>query len=466
MIPITSFFGRRVAVFGLGESGRHAAYALIAGGANVIAYDDHERSVGQASNEGIPTANLRMFDWSKFDAFVLAPGVPLTHPMPHWSVRLARAANVPIIGDIELFCLERQKIAPTAPFIAITGTNGKSTTTALIAHILREAGRDVQMGGNIGTAILALEPPAANRIHVVECSSFQIDLAPSLKASIGIHLNLTPDHLDRHGTFENYAAIKERLVQTADLAIIGVDDEASAAIARRRQSLARPLLRVSAEAPVDAGVFAGVTANEGTLETRLVRVENMKPRIVSELTGIGSLRGTHNAQNAAAAFAACAALGLADDVIAATLKTFPGLPHRMEEVAWRGRVVFINDSKATNANSTEKALTSFQKIYWILGGKPKAGGIESLRRYFPNIAKAYLIGEATEEFARTLGDDVIHERCGTLDIAVAMASKDAQGAIGQGEVAVLLSPACASYDQFPNFEVRGDKFRNLVKALV
>ncbi|MGL4728256.1 MAG: UDP-N-acetylmuramoyl-L-alanine--D-glutamate ligase [Bosea sp. (in: a-proteobacteria)] len=465
MIPVTSFFRRRVALFGLGESGRHAAYALIAGGADVIAYDDEERKVGTASREGIPTMNLRALDWSKIDFFVLSPGVPLTHPQPHWSVRLARAANVPIIGDIELFAQERRKLAPTSPFIAITGTNGKSTTTALIAHILKSAGRDVQMGGNIGTPILELEPPALNRIHVVECSSFQIDLAPSLNPSIGIHLNLTPDHLDRHGNIESYAAIKERLVQAADMAIIGVDDDISAGFARRRRSLGRPLLSISAQGPVDQGVFAGVTAREGALETRLVRVEAMKPRIVADITRIGSLRGTHNAQNAAAGFAACASLGLSDAEIAAGMATYPGLPHRMEDIRHIGQVVFINDSKATNANSTEKALTSFGKIYWILGGKPKAGGIESLRRYFPNIAKAYLIGAATDEFAATLEGSVAFERCGTLDVAVAKAAADAASAPGANERAVLLSPACASYDQFANFEQRGEYFRTLVMAL-
>jgi UDP-N-acetylmuramoylalanine--D-glutamate ligase len=465
LIPVTSFFRRRVALFGLGESGRHAAYALIAGGAEVIAYDDEERKVGIASREGIPTMNLRALDWSKVDAFVLSPGVPLTHPQPHWSVRLARSAGVPIIGDVELFCHERRKIAPGSPFVAITGTNGKSTTTALIAHILKACGRDAQMGGNIGTPILELQPPAPDRIHVVECSSFQIDLAPSLNPTIGIHLNLTPDHIERHGTIENYAAIKERLVQASDLAIIGVDDDMSAAMARRRRGLGRPLLSISAQGPVDQGVFAGVTARDGALETRLVRVEAMKPRIVAELTQIGSLRGAHNAQNAAAAFAACGALGLSDAEIAAAMASYPGLPHRMEEIRRIGPVIFINDSKATNADSTEKALTSFGRIHWILGGKPKAGGIESLRRYFPNIAKAYLIGAASEEFAATFGQDVPFEACGTLDVAVAKAAADAAAAAGGSERAVLLSPACASYDQFANFEQRGEYFRTLAMAL-
>jgi UDP-N-acetylmuramoylalanine--D-glutamate ligase len=466
MTPITAFARKNVALFGLGASGISAAFALTDGGADIWAFDDDERSVGIAAGYGLRTGHLRLADWTKFDAFVLAPGVPLTHPKPHWTVELARKAGVPIIGDIELFAIERAKIAPGAPFVAITGTNGKSTTTALIAHILRAAGRDVQMGGNIGDPVLSLEPPAAGRVHVVECSSFQIDLAPSLKPSIGIHLNLTPDHLDRHGTMENYAAIKERLVAHADTAIIGVDDDRSKAMASRRAATGRPLWRISGEGPVDSGVFAGVTANNGALDVRLVRVEEMKPRVVANLAGIGSLRGLHNAQNAAAAFAACSSLGLSDDQIAEGMKTYPGLPHRMEEAGRKGRVVFINDSKATNADSTEKALTSFRDIFWIIGGKAKEGGITSLERYFPNIAKAYLIGAAAEEFAATLDGKVAFERSGTLDKAVAAAARDAAAHGGAGEVCVLLSPACASYDQFRNFEERGNAFKKLVGDVI
>lgn len=465
MTAITSFVGKTVAVFGLGNSGAATAFALRNGGCEVICFDDDEHSVGLASGYGLRTGNLRAADWKQFDALVLSPGVPLTHPRPHWTVQLARKAGVPIIGDIELFCIERAKVAPDAPFIAITGTNGKSTTTALIAHILKVAGKDVEMGGNIGAPILSLEPPAPGRIHVVECSSFQIDLAPSLKPSIGIHLNLTPDHLDRHGSMENYADIKERLITGADIAIIGVDDALSKGFATRRAAEGRALWRISAEAPVDNGVFAGVTANDGSLDVRLVRVEDGKPRVVANLAGIGTLRGMHNAQNAAAAFAACSALGVADETIAGAMKSYPGLPHRMEEVASKGRVVFINDSKATNADSTEKALTSFRDIFWIAGGKAKDGGIESLRRHFPKIAKAYLIGDAAESFAATLDGAVPNEICGSLDKAVAAAARDAAAHPGAGEVCVLLSPACASYDQFHNFEHRGDVFRKLVAAL-
>jgi UDP-N-acetylmuramoylalanine--D-glutamate ligase len=467
MTPVTVFEGRRLALFGLGGSGLATARALVAGGAEVAAWDDSHASRDKAAAEGIEIIDLAAADWSCFAALVLAPGVPLTHPEPHWTVAKARAAGIPVIGDIELFFLERAAIAPVAQVVCITGTNGKSTTTALIAHVLRQADRDVQMGGNIGTAVLALEPPTIGRIHVIECSSYQIDLAPSMAPTVGIQMNLTPDHLDRHGSLENYAAIKERLVAAADVAVIGVDDEASKQMARRRAASGLPLVRISGEQPLDDGVFAGVTANGGGLDTRLVQVKDGKPKVVANLAGIGSLRGSHNAQNAAAAFAACDALGLSAGEIAAGFRSYPGLAHRMEEIGRIGRVVFINDSKATNADSTEKALTSFREIYWILGGKAKEGGIESLTRYFPNIAKAYLIGAASDLFASTFdaAGDVTYERAGTLDVAVAHAARDALAAGGAGEVAILLSPACASFDQFPNFEVRGEAFRTLVKAL-
>jgi UDP-N-acetylmuramoylalanine--D-glutamate ligase len=467
MTPITVLAGKRVALFGLGGSGLATARALKAGGADVAAFDDNQTSCDKATAEGISVVDLASANWSGFAAFILSPGVPLTHPEPHWTVGKAKAAGVEIIGDIELFFRERATIAPSAPVVCITGTNGKSTTTALIAHVLRSAGRDVQMGGNIGAAVLTLEPPSDSRIHVIECSSYQIDLAPSLTPTVGIQMNLTADHLDRHGDFEAYGAIKERLVASADIAVIGVDDEASKQMARRRAASGRPLVKISGEQPLDEGVFAGITANQGKLDTRIVQVRDGKPRVVANLAGIGSLRGSHNAQNAAAAFAACDALGLSAEEIAAGFRSYPGLAHRMEEIGRIGRVVFINDSKATNADSTEKALTSFRDIFWILGGKAKDGGIESLTRYFPNIAKAYLIGAASDLFAATFDDDgrVTYERAGTLAVAVADATRDALAQAGKGEIAVLLSPACASFDQFPNFEVRGDAFRALVKAL-
>ena len=460
MTPVTTFAGRTVAVFGLGMSGLASCRALIAGGATVVAADDTVAGRQAAAAARLPVEGLSTADWSKFAALVLAPGVPLTHPKPHWTVAKANAVGVEIIGDIELFARERAKNAPDAPFVAVTGTNGKSTTTALIAHILKQAGRDVQMGGNIGTAILELEPPAADRTHVIEMSSFQIELTPTLEPSVGILLNVTPDHLDRHGTMENYAGLKGRLVEHALHPIIGDDDDWSRDIAERLRLANRTWVDiVSARSRVSHGWYA----NGAGLVARAPWTGPLGH--FADLAGIASLRGQHNLQNALAASAAAMQLGVTPEQIAAALATFPGLPHRLEELGRLGTTLFINDSKATNADSAATALGAFERdIFWILGGKPKQGGITSLTSFFPRVAKAYLIGEATEEFAATLRGQVACQRCGTLDNAVAASTRDAS-ASGAVEPVVLLSPACASFDQYRNFEVRGDAFRALVEKL-
>ena len=448
MTPVSTFAGRRVALFGLGGSGLATARALIAGGAEVAAWDDGEASRAKAD---FGLVDLREADWSRFDALLLSPGVPLTHPKPHWTVDKARAAGIEVIGDIELFARERAARAPQAPLIAITGTNGKSTTTALIAHILREAGRDVQLGGNIGVPVLDLEPPAEGRFHVLECSTFQIDLAPSLRPSVGLLINLTPDHLDRHGTMENYAAIKERLVAASDTALVGLDDDYCRATAAR---IGAEVIGISAARSETADVYVD--------DHRLFVRGEAAPLI--DLRIAPALRGAHNGQNAAFAFAATRALGLDVETIARGLASFPGLAHRMEQIRRIGATLFVNDSKATNADAAEKALLSFHDIFWILGGKAKEGGVEPLRPLFDRVRKAYLIGAASEDFARTLDGAAPYERCGTLDKAVASAARDA-AASGAAEPVVLLAPACASYDQFANFEVRGDAFRKLVEGL-
>lgn len=456
MIPATSFSGRNVAVFGLGGSGIATAQALAAGGAKVVAWDDNPDSVARAADEGIPTADLRKADWSRLDALVLSPGVPLTHPRPHWSVELACAAGVEIIGDVELFSRERQARLPDAPFVAVTGTNGKSTTTALVAHVLARAGRDVQTGGNIGRAVMTLDPPAPGRHYVVECSSYQIDLAPSLAPSVGILLNLSPDHLDRHGTMERYAAIKERLVAGSGTAVLGVDDEACRTIADRLERAGGRVLRITTGAAPENGFYA-----EGAT---LLRVHAGTGEPVASLEGIGALRGRHNAQNALAALAACLACGLSIDEVQRGLRTFPGLAHRMEQVARRGRTVFVNDSKATNAEAAAPALSSFERIYWIAGGLPKKDGIEALRPHLRRVAKAYLVGEAAPAFAATLGEATPYEISDTIPAAVEHAARDAADDPAPESV-VLLSPACASFDQYRNFEVRGEAFREAVRAV-
>jgi UDP-N-acetylmuramoylalanine--D-glutamate ligase len=455
MIPVTTLKGRNVALFGLGGSGLATARALVAGGAVVTAWDDNADSVAKAAADGIGTGDLREADWSSFAAFVLSPGVPLTHPKPHWTVDLAQAAGVEIIGDVELFSRERRAISPDAPLIAITGTNGKSTTTALIAHILKASGRDTQLGGNIGTAVLTLDPPAADRFYVVECSSYQIDLSPTLEPTAGILLNLTPDHIDRHGTMELYAAVKERLVAASHMAIIGVDDAWCEAIADRVALAGRPVVRIARHRALGDGYYA-----EGA---NVMRAEGGQAEVFAELLGIATLRGSHNGQNAAAAIAACLAVGVSKSEIVSGLASFPGLKHRMQPVATLGQITFVNDSKATNAEAAAPALSSFDRIYWIAGGVPKDGGIASLAPFFPRIAKAYLIGQAAEAFAATLGDTVPFEISETLETAVAHAAADA--ALDAHPAAVLLSPACASFDQYKNFEMRGDAFVGHVAGL-
>jgi UDP-N-acetylmuramoylalanine--D-glutamate ligase len=457
MIPVTSFSGKTVAVFGLGGSGLASCHALKAGGAEVIAGDDSADNLAKAAQAGFITADLRKVSWENFAALILTPGAPLTDPAPHWSVLMAREAGVEVIGDIELFCRERRRFAPDAPFVAITGTNGKSTTTALIAHLMKVAGYDTQMGGNIGTAILSLEPPRMGRVHVIEMSSYQIDLTPSLDPTVGILINISEDHIDRHGTLDRYAAVKERLVAGVQgTAIVGVDDIWCRNAADRIERAGKRVVRISVRNPLASGIHV-------ERET-IVRSSGGAREEIARIGGIGSLRGLHNAQNAACASACALALGIGKDTLQNGLRSFPGLAHRMEQVGKRGNVLFVNDSKGTNADAAAHALSSFADIFWIAGGLPKAGGITGLTEYFPRIRKAYLIGEAAQEFAGTLGDRVPHEMSGTLEVAVASAARDAESS-GLHDPVVLLSPACASYDQYRNFEIRGAAFRDLVNAL-
>lgn len=458
MTPVGVFAGRTVLVFGLGGSGLATAEALRAGGADVRVADDSPTGVAAAAAKGFAAPPLEASAFEGVSALVLSPGVPLTHPQPHRAVRLAHAAGVEIVGDIELFVRERRARAPGAPLVGITGTNGKSTTTALTAHVFSACGRAVAMGGNIGVPVLLLPPPAPDLVHVLELSSYQIDLAPTLDASVGVLLNVTEDHLERHGTMARYAAIKERLVApmgSGGTAVVGVDDPFCEAVAGRLDTRGRRVVPISVERELPSGIFLRGSA--------LVLAAAGEASVLVDLAGIGSLRGAHNAQNAAAAFAAGMALGLAPDAIAAALKTFPGLRHRLEEVRRIGRVLFVNDSKATNADAAARALGSFRDIHWIAGGRPKTGGIAGLGAFFPRIAKAYLIGEAAEDFGRALGG-VPHVVAGTMERAVELAFADAARS-DAAEPVVLLSPACASFDQYRNFELRGDDFRARVLAL-
>ena len=441
-----------MAVFGLARSGISCAKALLAGGANVFAWDDSEPAVEKAQVEGLSITNLHTVDFKTLDALVLSPGVPLTHPEPHWTVMKAKAAEIEIIGDTEVFAREVQSSG--AMLVAITGTNGKSTTTALIGHVLKSAGLDVDVGGNIGLAVFNLRPPTKNRIYVLELSSFQIDLMPSLHPDVGILTNLTADHLDRHGDMHHYAFVKGRMfakMHTGNTALVGVDDPWCVAIADQ-VSPQSDVRRVS----VLHGLEDGVSAANGILHDR------RGGKIVAEidLRNMPALKGKHNWQNACMAYGAAHALGVAVVDIETAMKSFAGLAHRMQQVATVSGVPFINDSKATNADAAEKALASFDNIYWIAGGIAKSGGIEPLAPYFPKIAKAYLIGVAADDFAKILDGRVVYERSETLERAVADAARDAKS-----DGVVLLSPACASFDQYKNFEIRGDAFVEYVAKL-
>jgi UDP-N-acetylmuramoylalanine--D-glutamate ligase len=458
MSPVTIFAGRDVAVFGLGISGIAAARSLGQGGARVLAWDDIEASRAKASAEGFELHDLATADWTRIAALVLAPGVPLTHPAPHWIVTKAQAAGVEVIGDTELFFRQRARQGSRAKVIAITGTNGKSTTTALTAHLLENAGLPVALGGNIGKAVLDLSAFADDLICVLELSTFQIDLTPSLAPDAAALINITPDHLDRHGALEHYAAIKARIfdgIPPGGTAVVGVDDPLTRGIA---DALAGPfaIKRIAVGRPVETGIWA----KDGVL----IEMDHGVEQGRVSLAGIGSLRGAHNWQNAAFAYALARAQGLGAAAIAQGLASFGGLAHRMEQVGRRGAVLFVNDSKATNADAAAKALASFDRIYWIAGGRAKAGGLAGLEPYFPRITRAYLIGEAAEAFAEQLGTQVDHVACGTLDRAIAQAVADAARSDAV-EPVVLLSPACASYDQFANFEARGKAFRDCVMRL-
>ncbi len=458
MIPVTCFSGKRLAVFGLGKSGLSAVDALLAGGASVIAWDDNENARAALADRKAEIEDLRSVDFAGLDALVLAPGVPLTHPAPHWTVLKAQEAGVEIIGDTELFVRELASGQSGARLVAITGTNGKSTTTALIGHVLKCGGRTVNIGGNIGTAVLSLDPPQAGMIYVVEFSSYQIDLTPSLSPDVAILLNITPDHLDRHGDLDHYASVKARIFagqSKGDTAVIAVDDAPCRAVAAAHDTAARKI-EISSAHKLEDGFYAA----QGCLYQTAAGAVSL----FADLTDIVSLRGSHNGQNAAAAAAAALALGLTRDEIAAGFASFPGLSHRMEQVGELDGVLFINDSKATNADAAARGLSSFEHIFWIAGGLAKEGGIQNLKEFFPKIVKAYLIGDAAGDFAGVLNGEVEHEIVGTLERAVtAVAGDIAENAVRPA--AVLFSPACASFDQFRNFELRGDAFRNAVHAL-
>ena len=384
MIPVTCFERRTVAVFGLARSGLAAARALVAGGARVACWDERAGARAAAEAEGLELVDLETADWSAFAALMLSPGVPLTHPAPHWTVEKAQAAGVEIVGDIELFA----RAVAQAPehkrprIVAITGTNGKSTTTALIGHMLEAAGRDARVGGNIGVGVLDLPDMHGGAIYVLELSSYQLDLTVSLKPDVAILLNVSPDHLERHGGMDGYLAAKRRVLLNqgkGDTAIIGVDDAYGQQICTEITAAnQRTIWPISARKAIGRGVYA--------LQGRLYDATDGRVTEVIDLGPVRSLPGRHNWQNAAAAYAAVRALGVSGADAVDGLASFPGLAHRMETIGAIGNVRFVNDSKATNADAARQAMSAYPRFYWIAGGRPKAGGIERLADLFPSIA--------------------------------------------------------------------------------
>ena len=474
MIPITVYKDKSVALFGLGITGLSAAKALSTGGAKVIVWDENESRRTAASEQGFEVADLYEADWSQFDALLLSPGVPLTHPEPHWTVKKAQEASLPIIGDTELFFKEFLHRGAQDRVLAITGTNGKSTTTALTTHILNEAGETAVMGGNIGFGVLDMpdftsSDAEAGKIYVLELSSYQIDLTPSLCPTAAGLLNITPDHIDRHGTVEHYADVKAKIfahLAEDNLAVISFDDVYCQQIALGHTTKG-DVLFVSSELNIENGVLldeTGFTIIKDAVQGRRV-----------DLSEASNLRGKHNAQNAAFAFLLASKVSDNFEGLVSGFHTFPGLEHRMQQIATlieinhtdnlKRTILFVNDSKATNAEASEQALKSFSEIYWIAGGVAKEGGIEGLTSHLGGVRCAFLIGEAAAGFAESLKKaKVPFEICNDLETAVHHALVEAQK-VKEGEGAILLSPAAASFDQYPNFEVRGAAFSSLVQEL-
>ncbi|SNR73979.1 UDP-N-acetylmuramoyl-L-alanine--D-glutamate ligase [Paracoccus sediminis] len=462
MIPVQGVEGQTIAVLGLGRSGKATAAALSAGGATVIAWDDGHDT--RETADGLTIADLTRDDaWSGVSALIASPGIPHLYPKPHPVIAKAYALGIPVDNDIGLFfrsyaTADWDGFDRAPRVIAVTGSNGKSTTTALIHHILTETGRPSQMGGNIGTGVLSLEPAIDGEVVVLELSSYQTELARALTPDVAVFTNLSPDHLDRHGGHGGYFAAKRRLFAEGgpDRAVIGVDEIEGLYLADQLSMGPSDdrVIRISLGQKLD-GTAWSVFARKGFLS------EYRKGRQAAsiDLRAVTGLPGAHNHQNACAAYAACRAVGIAPRDIEAAFHTFAGLPHRSQTVAEIGGVRYVNDSKATNVDAAAKALQAFDRIRWIAGGLGKEGGIAALAPYLGRVTKAYLIGHSARDFALEIGQ-VPYEVAETMDAAVARAASEAQ----PGET-VLLAPAAASFDQYPNFEKRGEHFVRLVQAL-
>ncbi len=452
MIDLSVLKGSSFVVLGLARSGLATVRALKAADVDFVAWDDNAPARDAAAAEGATIVAPDAIDWSKASALVISPGIPNLLPEPHPVAAAARAAGKPLICDVELLA----RAQPDARFIAVTGTNGKSTTTALIGHILKSAGLNCEIGGNIGRGVLDLAPLGENGIYVLELSSYQLELLETFRAHIAVWLNVTPDHLDRHGNMAGYVVAKAHIFarqKMRDCAVIGIDDEYSVKIYGELRK--RPDIAVVPVA-LKRIVSRGISFESG----KVVDADGFR----LDFSETPTLPGAHNAQNVACAWAVCRWLSITRDKIAAGIGTYPGLPHRQERVASAGQVVYINDSKATNADATARALSSYRDIYWILGGQAKEGGVAPLESWFERIRHAFLIGEASDLFAKQLEGKIPYTRCGDLQSALNAAHDMAQAATG-GPSVVLLSPACASWDQWKSYEHRGDAFRAMARAL-
>ncbi len=456
MIPLPAMRDKTLAVLGLGRSGRSAGRALLASGARVWAWDDAPERRAEAAAAGLPIVDLELCNWARVDRLVLSPGIPLHHPRPHRLVERAREAGVAVVGDLELLV----ESDPERRIVGITGTNGKSTTTTLVGALLRHAGIGAQVGGNIGLPVLDLLPKPPEDIYVLELSSYQLDLSEHLSCSVAVILNLSADHLERHGGMSGYLRAKGRIVhnqRATDWAVIGVDDaHCQSLFDQLRTERQRRVLPVAVGRSLDHGVFV----TDGRLYDALGPVA----QFVADLRPIASLRGAHNWQNAAAAYATVRVLGVEPASAAAGLCRFQGLAHRMETVGAVAGVQFVNDSKATNPEAAARALASFERIYWIAGGRPKQASLEPLLPWLERVRHAYLIGEAAGSFEEAFSSRVACTQSGDLATAVGQAAAAATRDPKESAV-VLLAPACASFDQFADFEARGDAFKALVAGL-
>lgn len=461
MIQLDFLKGKKIAVLGLGKTGITAARALVASDAIVHAWDDYEQGRQIAKDENIPLVDLNNVDFSdNYEMLVLSPGIAHTHPAPHPIPNAARKAGVEVIGDIELL----YRACPDASYIGITGTNGKSTTTALTGHLLKQSGRSVEIGGNIGNPALTLAPLGADGIYVLELSSYQLELCPSLACDISCILNITPDHLERHGGMAGYIGAKKNILkQQKDgaYALIGIDDTITKAI--EAEIVTQKRLKTI---PISAVCtpMVGVSAANGKLSMRGKEFQEsgLSEQPLLELQKFARLPGRHNWQNIAFAATIAALKGLSLQEIEKGLATFPGLPHRQQLIGFIDSIRFVNDSKATNAEAAAKALVCYDPIYWIAGGVPKEGGLNGLEDYMPRIKHSFLIGQAAEQFEQWLDGKTEISQCGTLENAVEMVM-DQIKKDGVKEATVLLSPACASFDQFPSFEARGDAFTKMIE---